>query len=191
MAYVPGIQPLSIYTRHATLLERSSPFPTHPLPERASSNKRNKRPRDFLSFSHSLRVLRVTESINLSLSLPLVFSAAWNLISASRLDEKAGIRFLESLYLCTSLGNEGGWNNGHHHRLSYDRYRIVGKRGVEKKISEAKRVSVKSERFSWRRAVSVNSEKCRGMSVEWKVAGKSLRVSINKPCMVMYSRPSR
>lgn len=176
---------------HATLLERSSPFPTHPLPERGSSNKRNKRRRDFLSFSHSLRVLRVTESINLSLSLPLVFSAAWNLISASRLDEKAGIRFLESLYLCTPLGNEGGWNNGHHHRLSYDRYRIVGKRGVEKKISEAKRVSVKSERFSWRRAVSVNSEKCRGMSVEWKVAGKSLRVSINKPCMVMYSRPSR
>lgn len=129
MAYALGTQPLSIYTRHATLLERSSLFPTHPLPERASSNKRNKRRRDFLSFSHSLRVLRATESINLSLSLPLVFSAAWNLISASRLDGKAGIRFLKSLYLCTPLGNEGGWNNGHHHRLSYDRYRIVGKRG--------------------------------------------------------------
>lgn len=74
VAYALGTQPLSIYTRHATLLERSSPFPTHPLPERASSNKRNKRPRDFLSFSHSLRVLRVTESINLSLSLCLSFS---------------------------------------------------------------------------------------------------------------------
>lgn len=33
-AYAPGTQPLSIYTRHATLLERSSPFPTHPLPTR-------------------------------------------------------------------------------------------------------------------------------------------------------------
>lgn len=128
MAYALGTQPLSIYTRHATLLERSSPTRFQPiLSRRGSSNKRNKRPRDFLSFSHSLRVLRVTESINLSLSLPLVFSAAWNLISASRLDEKAGIRFLESLYLCTPLGNEGGWNNSH--RLSYDRYRIVGKRG--------------------------------------------------------------
>lgn len=148
MAYAPGTQPLSIYTRHATLLERSSPFPTHPLPERASSNKRNKR------FSLVLPLApcpsRHGEYQSLSLSLPLVFSAAWNLISANRLDEKAGIRFLESLYLCTPLGNEGGWNNGHHHRLSYDRYRIVGKRrerGGEENIRGEKSVGEKREIF--------------------------------------------
>ena len=69
----------------------------------------------------------------------------------------------------------------------YDRYGIVGKGGEEKKEE-----SVKSERFFVETGVnSAEREKCRGMNVEWKVAGKSLRVSINKPCMVMYSRPSR
>lgn len=73
----------------------------------------------------------------------------------------------------------------------YDRYGIVGK-GGRGGGEEKKEESAKSERFFVETGVnSAEREKCRGMNVEWKVAGKSLRVSINKPCMVMYSRPSR